>query len=106
MKLHDKMTADQLWVRSHSYHDRFTIYRPFGQHFQVFQAPNFKERIEMSYRTMGKMFDWDLEKFRLGRKHSDKGGRRRLVKNISRFFKNPFGYLYWKFGKYFVTMRW
>ena len=92
------MAADQLWVRSHSYHDKFTIYRTQGQHFPIYSAPNLDERVEMSYRTIGKMFDWDLEKFRLGRKHSDKGNRRRLVKNISKFIKNPVGYVLWRFG--------
>lgn len=50
----------------------------------------------MSYRTMGRKFDWDLEKYRLSAKSSDKGNRRRLMKNLTRFVKNPFGYSYWK----------
>ena len=105
MKLHDKMAADQLWVRSNSYHDKFTIYRTQGQHFPIYHAPNFQERVEMSYRTIGKMFDWDMEKYRLGRKHSDKGNRRRLVKNISKFVKNPMGYVIWRYARFIMNTR-
>lgn len=106
MKLHDKMAADQLWVRSHSHYDQFNIYQTQGQHFPIHFAPNFEERIEMSYRTIGRNYDWDLEKFRLSRKHSDKGGRRRLLKNISKFIKHPAGYIYWRTHKLFQHSRW
>ena len=105
MKIHDKMAADQLWVRSHSYHDRFTIYQTQGQHFPIYHAPNLAERTEMTYRTIGRNFDWDLEKFRLGRKHSDKGGRRRLLKNASMFLKNPVGYIFWRIQPRIQHMR-
>ena len=105
MKLHDKMAMDQLWVRNHSYHDKFSIYKPYGQYFMLFNAPNFQERIEMSYRSIGKKYDWDLEKYRSNKKPSDKGGRRRLLKNFSKFMKNPTGYLMHRYAKYMLRVR-
>lgn len=54
----------------------------------------------MSYRTLGRTFDWDMEKYRMGSKPSDKGNRRRFLKNSARFVKNPAAYLYWKFSPY------
>ena len=45
---------------------------------------------------MGRKFDWDLEKYRISEKPADKGNRRRVMKNLSRFVKNPIGYTYWK----------
>ncbi len=95
MGIHDKMIADQVWVRPHSTHDKATP-KSMGQYFFMYQAPNFRERIEMSYRALGKQFDWDLEKYRLSRKPADKGNRRRLVKNIVKICKNPGGYFLWK----------
>lgn len=50
----------------------------------------------MSYRSMGRAHDWDLEKYRKGNKGSDKGNRRRFMKNFARIVKNPAGYFYWK----------
>jgi len=49
---------------------------------------------------MGKQYDWELEKFRLGKKPVDKGNKRRGFKNFFRFVKNPLGYISWK------TYRW
>ena len=49
---------------------------------------------------MGKQYDWELEKFRLGKKAHDKGNKRRFLKNFARFVKNPLGYISWK------TLRW
>jgi hypothetical protein len=49
---------------------------------------------------MGKQYDWELEKFRLGKKPIDKGNKRRGFKNFFRFVKNPLGYISWK------TYRW
>ena len=105
MKIHEKMAADQLWVRSHSYHDQFSIYKPQGQHFMLLNAPNHSERVEMSMRSIGRKFDWDIEKYRLNRKFSDKGGRRRLMKNISRFMKNPIGYVSHRYWRYTSNAR-
>ena len=33
----------------------------------------------------------------MDKKPSDKGNRRRFMKNVARFCKNPIGYTYWKF---------
>ena len=49
---------------------------------------------------MGKQYDWELEKFRLGKKPIDKANKRRGFKNFFRFVKNPLGYISWK------TYRW
>ena len=59
----------------------------------------------MSYRTLGKKFDWDFEKYRLSRKPKDFSNKRRLSRNMARFFKNPFGYIYWKTFKLFKATR-
>ena len=50
----------------------------------------------MIYRSMGRQHDWELEKFRVGKKYPDRGNKKRFVKNVVRFIKNPVGYLYWK----------
>eukprot|EP00178_Gracilaria_changii_P011145 TRINITY_DN3197_c0_g1_i1.p1 TRINITY_DN3197_c0_g1~~TRINITY_DN3197_c0_g1_i1.p1 ORF type:complete len:159 (+),score=4.54 TRINITY_DN3197_c0_g1_i1:101-577(+) len=60
------------------------------------RAPNATERLESIYRSMGKQYDWELEKYRLGRKPNDKGNKRRGFKNFFRFVKNPIGYISWK----------
>jgi hypothetical protein len=99
MKLQDKMSADQLWVRSHSYYETFVAPQTPGYHFPVVNAPNFEERNEMTIRTLARRFDWDLEKFRLSKKPADKGNRRRHLKNISKFIKNPFGYIVWRYAR-------
>ena len=49
---------------------------------------------------MGKQYDWELEKVRLGKKGIDKANKKRGFKNFFRFVKNPFGYIAWK------TYRW
>ena len=54
----------------------------------------------MTYRSMGKQYDWELEKFRLSRKANDKGNKKRFIKNMFRFVKNPVAYIGWK------TQRW
>lgn len=41
------------------------LYRTFGQHYLYYHAPNKKERLEMIWRSMGKAYDWELEKFRV-----------------------------------------
>lgn len=45
---------------------------------------------------MGKQYDWELEKFRLGKKGIDRGNKKRGIKNLLRFIKNPIGYISWK----------
>ena len=99
MGVHDKVVADQVWVRPHSSEHK-APQKSIGQFFFMFQAPNYKERIEMSYRTLGRMWDWDLERFRLSRKANDKGNRRRLLRNLVRLVKNPGGYVLWKTWKW------
>lgn len=51
-------------------------------------------------RSMGKQYDWELEKFRLSKKPTDRGNKRRGFKNFFRLVKNPLGYIGWK------THRW
>ena len=105
MKLQDKISADQVWVRNHSYHDKFIPNLTQGQHYPLFHAPNLEERSEMTYRTIGKLYDWDLEKFRADNKKADKGNKRRLMKNLAHFAKNPIAYTYWKMGSRFRHTR-
>lgn len=45
---------------------------------------------------MGRQYDWELEKFRLSKKPTDRGNKRRGFKNFFRFVKNPIGYISWK----------
>ena len=99
MGIQDRMEADQVWVRPNA---ATTAGKPksIGQYFFAFQAPNFRERIEMSYRTLGKQFDWELERYRMGRKPADAGNKRRLLRNMTRMIKNPAGYIYWKTYKF------
>lgn len=96
MGIHDKMIQDQIWVRPHIASDAHVETRTHGQHYLYLGAPNANERIEMAYRSMGRQFDWDMEKFRNSAKPSDKGNKRRFWKNFARVFKNPIGYAYWK----------
>ena len=96
MGIHDKMIQDQIWVRPHSNADANVETRTHGQHYLYIAAPNAKERIEMAYRSLGRQFDWDMEKFRNSPKPADKGNRRRFMKNVARMAKNPFGYIFWK----------
>lgn len=70
--------------------------RTHGYNYLYYHAPNKAERMEMIYRSMGRQHDWELEKFRCGKKFPDRGNKKRLIKNIVRFVKNPMGYLYWK----------
>ena len=67
-----------------------------GQYFMYDRAANAAERLEMTYRSMGKQYDWELEKFRLSRKANDKGNKKRTIKNFFRFVKNPVAYISWK----------
>lgn len=48
---------------------------------------------------MGKLYDWDIEKYRKADKGSDKGNKKRFMRNFARFVKNPYGYTYWKFNR-------
>jgi hypothetical protein len=55
----------------------------------------------MSYRSLGKSYDWELEKYRMASKPSDTGNKRRFFKNFARFVKHPLGYTYWKGYSFF-----
>lgn len=45
---------------------------------------------------MGKDYNWEVDKYATASKSADVGNRRRFIKNIARFIKNPSGYVYWK----------
>lgn len=51
-------------------------------------------------RSMGKQYDWELEKYRLSKKPIDKANKKRGFKNFFRLVKHPLGYISWK------TYRW
>lgn len=90
------METDNLWMKTHPEAAELEKNRTFGQHYMYDNVPNAKERVEMSFRTMGRQYDWDLEKYRNAKKPSDKGNKRRFMKNVARMFKNPVGYTFWK----------
>lgn len=52
---------------------------------------------------MGKTYDWELEKFRLGRKFVDKGNKRRIYRNFARFVKHPLAYVSWATAKWHLA---
>lgn len=60
------------------------------------RIPNTAERYEMVLRSLGKQYDWELERFRIAKKPIDAGNKKRLTKNLLRFIKNPIGYIYHK----------
>ncbi len=93
------METDHLWVKP-APGKPVNGPNSFGQFYLDPAAPNFKEQLEMSYRSLGKAYDWELEKYRMVSKSADVGNRRRFFKNFARFFKNPFGYTYWKSYRY------
>ncbi|KAL4464094.1 hypothetical protein ABPG74_006031 [Tetrahymena malaccensis] len=96
MSLHEKMQTDYLWVKDHSQADSWAKARTHGYNYIAHTVPNKKERYEMIWRSMGKSTDWELEKFRLGKKFPDRGNKRRWFKNLFRLIKNPLGYIFWK----------
>ena len=89
------MITDQIWVRPHHPGDETVSTRTVGQHFTHYNAVNFKERVEMTHRTIGNMYNWELDKWRNSRKIVDRGNKRRMFRNIVRFVKNPIGYTVW-----------
>lgn len=95
----NKMTADYLWVR-HAPIEEGSKVRNHGYHYLYNRAPNRIERLESIYRSIGKTYDWELEKFRLSKKSVDKANKRRLYRNFCRFVKNPFAYVGW------ASIRW
>jgi len=99
MSAQNKMTSDYLWVR-HAPIEEGSKVKNHGFHYLYNRAPNNIERLEMVYRSMGKTYDWELEKFRLGKKPVDKGNKKRLFRNIARFAKHPLGYVGWAIGRW------
>lgn len=95
-RVHEQMIADNNWVKQHSYYEKDPVKRGFGSLYLTPTDINFKEQVEMSFRALGKAYDWELEKFRLSQKSVDKTNRRRFLKNTVRFIKNPYGYTFWK----------
>lgn len=57
----------------------------------------------MIYRSIGKTYDWELEKFRLGKKFVDKGNKRRLFRNAARFAKHPLAYITWSLSRWHLA---
>lgn len=94
MSSQKNMALDYLWVRHAPIEEGLKV-KNFGQYHQYDNAPNSLERLEMTYRTMGKAYDWELEKFRLGKKPIDRGNKRRFFRNVFKFVKNPIAYWYW-----------
>lgn len=39
--------------------------RTHGEHYIYYNTINRAERLEMIYRSIGKQYDWDLEKYRV-----------------------------------------
>jgi len=97
---HEKMQTDYLWMRDHTQADSWAQARTHGYNYLYYHVPNKRERLEMIYRSMGKQYDWELEKFRLSKKYPDRGNKRRWWKNLFRVVKHPLGYLFWKTYKF------
>ena len=63
----------------------------------MYGNPNMHERADMIGRALAKETDGDFTKFvHRTQKPRDMAQKWRAFKNISRFFKNPFGYTFWK----------
>jgi len=63
----------------------------------MYGNPNMNERADMIGRALAKETDGDFTKFVMKtEKPRDTAQRWRAFKNIARFFKNPFGYTFWK----------
>lgn len=95
MGLQEKMETDHIWIKNNP-KNPIQGSNNYGQHWLNQADSNYREQLEMSYRTMGRAHDWDIEKYRKSPKSSDKGNRRRFFKNFARFVKNPYGYTFWK----------
>uniref|UniRef100_A0A7S3CUC5 Uncharacterized protein n=1 Tax=Strombidium rassoulzadegani TaxID=1082188 RepID=A0A7S3CUC5_9SPIT len=63
----------------------------------MYGNPNMNERADMIGRALAKETDGDFTKFVMKTaKPRDMAQKWRMFKNIARFVKNPFGYLFWK----------
>ena len=61
----DPIHTDSLFVRSHPAFDTDSKTRTHGEHFLYYNAPNYDSRMEMIYRSLGRQYDWDIEKYRV-----------------------------------------
>lgn len=68
------MQTDYLWLRQNNYADADAKIRTFGQNYLYYHAPNKRERLEMIWRSIGKAYDWELEKFRVNTIYSNIDG--------------------------------
>ena len=103
--LQDQMRMDSQWIKTNPATDININTRTHGQHYIYNYAPNLYERTEMSMRSIGKQYDWDLEKYRNAKKPADRGNKRRFFKNVFRFIKNPIGYSFWKSQRMVMSGR-
>eukprot|EP01017_Pseudomicrothorax_dubius_P028919 TRINITY_DN3476_c0_g1_i1.p1 TRINITY_DN3476_c0_g1~~TRINITY_DN3476_c0_g1_i1.p1 ORF type:complete len:214 (-),score=45.80 TRINITY_DN3476_c0_g1_i1:101-742(-) len=100
MSTHERMVTDYVWIRDHSQADSWAKARTHGYNYLYYHAPNKSERLEMIHRSIGKQYDWELERFRASKKYPDRGNKKRLFKNFFRFLKHPIGMIYWRSYKF------
>ena len=103
--LQDQMRMDSSWVKPNPASNLTLASRTHGQHYIYNYAPNYGERLEMSMRSLGRQYNWEMEKFRNDKKPADRGNRLRIFKNFFRFVKNPLGYTMWKSMRLMKTHR-
>ena len=102
---YEQIKQDATWVQPNPATDLHLNTRNHGHIYINQYAPNYDERMEMTFRSIGRQHDWDLEKFRVGPKPSDKGNRRRMIRNAVRFLKNPYSVAFWRFKAFNITSR-
>lgn len=69
-------------------------------------VPNMNERADMIGRSLARETDGDFGKFvQNTNKPRDEAQKWRAFKNISRFFKNPWAYMYWKIDPFHSQNR-
>ena len=67
----------------------------------MYGNPNMNERADMIGRALARETDGDFTKFvNRTQKPRDNAQKWRMFKNIARFFKNPFGYTFWKIAQF------
>ena len=93
---YQQLQQDASWTMPNPATDAYLNTRTHGHIYVNEYAPNYDERMEMTYRSLGRQYDWDMEKFRIGNKPADKGNKRRFFRNAFRFIKNPFGASFWR----------
>ena len=102
---YEQIKQDASWVQPNPATDLHLNTRNHGHIYINEYAPNYDERMEMTYRSIGRQYDWDLERFRTAPKPSDKGNRRRMIRNAVRFLKNPFSVAFWRLKAFSITGR-